>query len=108
MEYKAMTGEIDETEVNMLNKLEEKIDKLMDLINLNEYMEKMEDYIGEFQEEINMREKSRKDENRINGFIDKLKEDINFKNNKKNYMINRYGNAFNFNKVNSINNLNDI
>ena len=108
MEYKAMTGEIDETEVNMLNKLEEKINKLMDLINLNEYMEKMEDYIGEFQEEINMREKSRKDENRINGFIDKLKEDINFKNNKKNYMINRYGNAFNFNKINVINNLNMI
>ena len=45
----------------MYSKLEERIDKLMDLINLNEYMAKMEDYIGEFQEEINSREKNRKD-----------------------------------------------
>ena len=46
-------------------------------------MPKMEDQIGEFMEEINFREKSRNDEKRINRFIEKLNEDINFKVNKK-------------------------
>ena len=69
----------------MFTKLEEKIDKLMDLININEYVAKMEDYIGECQEEINLREKSRKDEKRINGFIEKLKEDIDYKINRKDF-----------------------
>ena len=108
MEYKAMKGDIDETELNMYSKLEEKIDKLMDLINLNEYVAKMEDYIGEFQEEINLREKSRNDEKRINGFIEKLHDDFNHKTKKKNYMINRYGKVINFNCINHINDLNNI
>ena len=46
-------------------------------------MAKTEDYIGKFKEEINFREKSRNDEKRINRFIEKLNEDINFKVNKK-------------------------
>ena len=106
IEYKAMNGEVDEIEVNMFSKLEEKIDKLMGLININEYVDKIEDYIGEFQEEINRREQSRNDEKRINGFIDKLKEDIDYKNNRKDYIINRHGKVFNFNYINHINDLN--
>ena len=108
MEYKAMKGDIDETEYNIYSKLEERIDKLMDLIDLNEYVAKMEDYIGEFQEEINLREKSRNDEKRINGFIEKLHDDINHKTKKKNYMINKYGKVINFNCINHLNDLNDI
>ena len=71
-------------------------------------MGKLEDYIGEFQEELNRREKSRIDEKRINGFIEKLNEDINFKGNKKNYMMNRYGKPINFSFVNQINELNSF
>jgi hypothetical protein len=108
IEYKAMTGDIDQTEVDMFSKLEAKMDKLMDLININEYMAKMEDYIGEFQEEMNLREKSRKDEKRINGFIENLNDDINFKISKKNYILNRFGKIINFKKVNSISKLNEI
>ena len=108
IDYRAMKGEVDETELNMFTKLEEKIDKLMDLININEYVAKMEDYIGEFQEEINLREKSRKDEKRINGFIEKLKEDIDYKLNRKDFLVNRYGKVFNFNYINHINDLNGI
>ena len=108
IDYRAMKGEVDETELNMFTKLEEKIDKLMDLININEYVAKMEDYIGEFQEEINLREKSRKDEKRINGFIEKLKEDIDYKINRKDFLVNRYGKVFNFNYINHINDLNGI
>ena len=108
MEYKAMTGDIDEADLNIYSKLEERIDKLMDLININEYVAKMEDYIGEFQEEINMRQKSRNDEKRINGFIEKLKEEINFKLVKKKYMLKRFGKITNFKKVNNIGKLNDI
>ena len=108
IDYRAMKGEVDETELNMFTKLEEKIDKLMDLINIKEYVAKMEDYIGEFQEEINLREKSRKDEKRINGFIEKLKEDIDYKINRKDFLVNRYGKVFNFNYINHINDLNGI
>ena len=108
IDYRAMKGEVDETELNMFTKLEEKIDKLMDLININEYVAKMEDYIGEFQEEINLRKKSRKDEKRINGFIEKLKEDIDYKINRKDFLVNRYGKVFNFNYINHINDLNGI
>ena len=108
IDYKAMNGEVDETEVNMYSKLEENIGKLMDLININEYVAKMEDYIGEFQEELKRREQSRKDEKRINGFIEKLKEDFDNKMSKKEYMLNRYGKAFNYNFINPIINLNGI
>ena len=108
IEYKAMTGDIDQTEMDMFNKLEEKMDKLMDLININEYMAKMEDYIGEFQEEINLREKSRKDEKRINGFIENLNYDINFKIKRKNYILHRFGKIYNFKNVNNMSKLNEI
>ena len=108
IEYKQMKGDIDETEINMYSKLEQRIDKLMDLMNINEYMGKLEDYIGEFQEELNRREKSRIDEKRINGFIEKLNEDINFKQDKRNYMVNRFGKFINFENINHINKLNAI
>ena len=108
IEYKAMTGDIDEAEINMFSKLEERLEKLMDLINVNEYVGQMESIIGEFQEEINMREKSRKDEKRINGFIEKLVEDIDSKMNKKNYMDKIFGKVINFDIINHINDLNKI
>ena len=107
IEYKQMKGDIDETEINMYSKLEQKLGKLMDL-NINEYISKIEDYIGEFQEELNRREESRIDEKRINGFIEKLNEDISFKQDKKNYMVNRFGKFTNYENINHINKLNAI
>ena len=108
MDYKIMNGDIDEDEVHMYSRLEEKIDQLMNLMNISEYVTKIEDYIGEYQDEIKRREKYRKYEKRINTFVEKLNEDINFKGNKKNYMMNRYGKPINFSFVNQINELNSF
>ena len=110
IDYKIMKGEIKKTDVDIdiFTKLQEKIDKMMDSYNEDDFQQKMEDYLGDFEEELELIEQKKHDEKRINEFIENLRYQVNLKLLKKKKIQEKFCNAVNYESVNHMNILNKI
>ena len=110
IDYKIMKGEIKNTDVDIdiFTKLQEKLDKMIDSYNEEEFQQKIEDYIGDFEEELELIKQKKYDEKRINEFIENLRYQINLKLLERKKIQEKFCNAVDYESVNQMNILNKI
>ena len=108
LNFKIMKGYINVSDYDIYDKLKDRLSKLINKYNIQEYITNIEDCFDEFQEEIFLVEQRRRNEQRINAFIKDLNTQIDFNSIKKNVQEKKLCNVINYDSINRINVLNNI
>ena len=108
LNFKIMKGYINVSDYDIYDKLKDRLSKLINKYNIQEYITNIEDCFDEFQEEIFLVEQRRRNEQRINAFVQNLNTQIDFNSIKKNVQEKKLCNVINYDSINRINVLNNI
>ena len=108
LNFKIMKGYINISDYDIYDKLKNRLSKLIDKYNIQDYITNIEDCFDEFEEEIYLVEQRRRNEQRINAFVKDLNTQIDFNSIKKNVQEKKLCNVINYESINRINVLNNI
>ena len=108
LNYKILKGYINISDYDIYDKLKERLEKLIDIYSMQDYIDRIEECFSDFQDEMLLIEQRRRNEQRINAFVKDLNHQIDVKSIKKNIQEKKLCNVTNYDTVNHINILNNI